>query len=394
MTNWSPHAKHWQLDPNITFLNHGCFGATPTVVLAAHRALVDQLEFEPVRYLAPERDLETKLDGVRKVIAELINAEPSNLAFVRNATDGINAVLRSFPLNAGDEIVVTNHGYNACNNAAKFAAQQSKAQVRVADVPFPLESEDQVLAAIEAQLTEKTRLLVVDHVTSTTGLIFPIQQIVEMAHQRNIRVLVDGAHAMGMLPLDLTQLGADYYTANHHKWLCGPKASGFLYVQPEHQAEVRPTVISHAANLERPGRSRFLAEFDWVGTYDATVLLAVPTAVDFLSRFKGSFSEHQEENHALALAARELLLDQLNLEPAAPASMIGSMVTFALSSNSKLKPVDNESLQARLFDHHQIEVPIFQGPDTATHCFRISAQAYNCIEQYEQLGNALREELR
>ena len=251
-------------------------------MLAVQRQLQDALEADPIRFLAPERELDPNLDAVRQVMAKLLNAPADDIAFVRNATDGVNAVFRSLPLEPGDQILVTNHGYNACINAARFAAERVGAEVHTANLPFPVTSVEQVISAVEARFTDRTRILLIDHVTSPTGLVLPVAEIVSRAHARGIRVMVDGAHAPGMLPLHLTELGADYYTSNHHKWLCGPKVSGFLYVRPEFQAEVRPTVISHAANRPRPGRSRFLAEFDWTGTYDPTPILALPTAIEFL----------------------------------------------------------------------------------------------------------------
>lgn len=390
MSEASLFRKCWQLDPSIDFLNHGSFGATPTAVLGAQRDLQDELEREPVRFLAPERDLEPKLDAVRGVISGLVGADPADIAFVRNATDGVNAVLRSFPLQPGDEVVATDHGYNACTNAARFAAERASATLRVARIPFPIASPDEVLAAIETTFTERTRLLLVDHVTSSTGLVLPIEQIVAAARRRGIRVLVDGAHAPGMVPVDLQQIGADYYTGNHHKWLCAPKTSGFLYVRRALQPEVRPTVISHAANRPRPGRSRFLAEFDWTGTYDPTALLATPASIHFLENLRpGGLGQQMAANRRLAMAAREILVEALRIAPPAPPEMIASMVTVPLPSEPDPAAGPLDSLQVRLFDHYRIEVPVFPGPGEAPRCLRISAQAYNDVSQYRRLADAL-----
>ncbi len=220
-------ASHWQLSSELDFLNHGSFGAAPTIVLAAQRRLQDALERDPIRFLAPERELEPKLDHVRAVLSELVAAPADDLAFVHNATDGVNAVVRSMSLDEGDEIIITNHGYNACNNAAQFAADRRGARIRVAKIPFPLADSNEVVRAIEAEFSSRTRLLLVDHVTSPSGLVFPIEKIIASAHASGIRVLVDGAHAPGMVPLDLRKMDADYYTANHHKWLCAPRLPAF-----------------------------------------------------------------------------------------------------------------------------------------------------------------------
>ncbi len=385
--------RHWQLNPDVDFLNHGSFGATPKVVLAAQRKFQDALERDPIRFLGPERELEPKLDHVRGVLARLVGAPECDMAFVRNATDGVNAVLRSLPLCADDEIVVTDHGYNACCNAARFVAQRCGGRVRVARVPFPIQDEDQVLAAIEAELSNRTRILLVDHVTSPTGLVFPIERIIRAAHRRDIRVLVDGAHAPGMLALDLPAIDADYYTANHHKWLCAPKASGFLYVRRELQAEVRPTVISHAANRPRPGRSRFLAEFDWNGTFDPTPLLALPAAIEFLASLDpNGIDGLMSANQRLAIEARRVLCGALRINAPSPPEMIGSLVSVPLPADRRQSAEEADSFQARLYDRHRIELPIFPGPIAETRLLRVSLQAYNDISQIERLAEVLRDE--
>jgi isopenicillin-N epimerase len=381
--------RHWQLHPEIDFLNHGSFGACPTVVLQAQRAWQDLLELEPIRFLAPERELEPKLDVVRHAISQLIHAPAHDVAFVRNATDGVNAVLRSFPFERDDEILITDHGYNACNNVAHYAARQSQANVKVAAIPFPIANEADVVLAIEKALTPKMRLLLIDHVTSYSGMVLPLEQIIEVAHRNGTRVLVDGAHAPGMIPLDLEALRLDYYTANHHKWLCGPKVSGFLYVHPQWQAEVRPTVISHAANRDRPQRTKFIAEFDWAGTFDPSPLLAMTTAIELLeSLLPTGYAGYLAANHSLALKARQLLCSGLQIDPPTPDSMIGSLVTVPLHPSSKAFAA-GDRLQPYLYQKHRIEVPCFAGPENRNRYIRVSCQAYNDLAQYERLAAAL-----
>ncbi|OYP37545.1 aminotransferase class V-fold PLP-dependent enzyme [Rhodopirellula sp. MGV] len=382
--------QHWQLNPEIDYLNHGSFGATPTIVQQARIELIEQLECDPIRFLAPERELEPKLDLVRDRLSDLIGCDSDSLVFVRNATDGVNAVVRSLPLKAGDEIVITDHGYNACNNAVRFVAERAGVTVRVAKVPFPIESPEQVVASIESELTDRTRLLVVDHVTSPTGLVFPLQRLVRLAHSRGARILVDGAHAPGMIPLDMQHIGADYYTANHHKWLCAPKASGLMYVDRKWHDEVRPTVISHGANKQNDGRSRLLAEFDWPGTYDVTPILAVSNAIDFLqSLLPGGLSELMAQNRENALQARTILNDALDSDPAAPESMIGSLAAVTLPRERFASAGDLTVFQKYLYEKHKIEVPTFMGPNS-TPILRVSMQAYNDLSQIERLANILK----
>ena len=389
--------RHWGLNPDVAFLNHGSFGATPRVVLEYQRTLQDALERDPIEFLAPERDLEPKLDRIRGLIAKRVGANENDLVFVRNATDGVNAVMRSYPINAGDEVVITNHGYNACSNAVKFAAERAGGVVRVAKIPFPISRPQQVLDAIDAQLSKKTRVLIVDHVTSPTALVFPIQDIVSMAHGYGAKVLVDGAHAPGMLNLDLNDLAADFYTANHHKWLCGPKTSGFLWVRSEHQEYVRPVIISHGANRRRPDRSRFTAEFDWQGTFDPTPVLSLSAVLDFFEReWTGGLEEVMCHNHRLASKVRQLFEESLGSgpgtgEPAAPSEMIGSMVAVPLPSELCTTEIDgSDSLQSWLFNVHQIELPIFPGIQQGQHVLRVSCQIYNEFGEYERVVNAIK----
>ncbi len=216
----SPHAHHWQLHPEVHFLNHGSFGACPTTVLDEQTHLRQQLEREPVRFMA--RELEARMRGVREVLANLTHTDPDDLALVPNATSGVNTVLRSLDLSPTDELLVTDQEYNACRNALNHVAKQSGATVIVAQVPFPLEDPAQVIDAITAKATDRTRLLLVDHITSQTGMVLPIAEIVRAMAERSVDTLVDGAHALGMLPMDLQALNAAYYTSNCHKWLCSP----------------------------------------------------------------------------------------------------------------------------------------------------------------------------
>ncbi|WP_419581044.1 aminotransferase class V-fold PLP-dependent enzyme [Stieleria magnilauensis] len=390
----NPFRSHWRLNPDVDFLNHGSFGATPRVVMEAQREWIERLEYDPIEFLGPERSLLPKLDRVRDCIGSLVGADPRDLAFVRNATDGVNAVLRSFPFSPGGEVVITNHGYNACNNAARYAAercgkQPGGATVSVAELPFPIESNAQVIEAIDATLTSKTRLLLIDHVTSPTGLGLPVKELIELAHRRGVRVLVDGAHAPGMVPVDLSDLNPDYYTGNHHKWLCGPKTSGFLYVRRDWQHEVHPTTISHGANSPGLGKTPFLAEFNWVGTYDPTPILSMPTAIEFLCGLKeGGLAQLMRDNHALVLAGRDALLNALGCDPPAPADMLGSLASVPLPAERVGDGESANRLQRRIFHEHAIEVPIFLLKGTLP-CLRISAQAYNSLDQYKRLADVL-----
>jgi isopenicillin-N epimerase len=383
--------EHWLLDPAITYLNHGSFGAAPKAVLAKQSELRAQLESEPVRFMV--RELEPLLDEARAVLAEFVGADTESIAFVPNATAGVNSVLRSLDLDLHDELLVTSHEYNASRNALDYVAGLVGAKVVAVDVPFPIASPDEVFDRVMERVTERTRLFLVDHVTSQTGLIFPIARLIDALKQRGIDTLVDGAHAPGMFPLNLDALGAAYYTGNLHKWVCAPKGAAFLYVRANRRRGIRPVVISHGANATRTDRSRFHLEFDWPGTWDPTACLSVPTALRFMNDIvDGGWPEVMRRNHDLALRARDILCACLGIDKPAPDEMLGSMAAVPLPDGKPFVPsLYGEPLQDALFFEHAIEVPIHPWPHQPKRVLRISAQLYNTIDDYEKLASALTE---
>jgi isopenicillin-N epimerase len=386
-------ARHWNLDPEVVFLNHGSFGACPKVVLERQAEYRTRMEREPVLFLG--RELEPLLDESRDVLARLVDADPDDLSFVPNATTGVNTVLRSLALEPGDEILITDHEYNACRNAAVAIAERAGAQVVVAPVPFPLSGPDAVIEAVMSRVTARTRLLLIDHVTSQTGLIFPVRTLIEQLDQRGIDTLVDGAHAPGMLPLSLRDLRPAYYTGNCHKWLCTPKGSALLYVRRDRQHVVAPVAISHGYNSQRADRSRFRLLFDWGGTTDPSPYLCVPAAIEFLSTLlPGGLAALQQHNHALVCAGRARVLEALGVGAPAPETMLGSLASMPLPGAPRTPPkapLSLHPLQEALFERHRIEVPIMPWPSPPQWQLRVSAQAYNRIEHYDALARALRE---
>jgi isopenicillin-N epimerase len=386
--------QHWLLDPAVTFLNHGSFGATPRVVLAKQDALRQQLEAEPVRFMV--RELEPLLDEARAAVAAFVGATPDDIALLPNATAGINAVLRSLDLDKNDELLVTSHEYNALRNALEHVASLSGAKIVAVGIPFPIASPDVIVERVLAAVTDRTRLLLVDHVTSQTALVFPIARLAAELSARGIDTLVDGAHAPGMLPLDLSSLGAAYYTGNLHKWVCAPKGAAFLYVRRNRRYTIHPASISHGYNAARKDRSRYHLEFDWTGTFDPTAWLAVPESLRFIaSLVPGGWAEVMERNHALALQARDLLCDALQIAKPAPDEMLGSMAAVPLPDGNAAEAPSlyGDPLQDVLLARHSIEVPIVPWPHPPKRLLRVSAMLYNELAEYEQLAAALRREL-
>jgi isopenicillin-N epimerase len=394
---YSAQAEAWTLDPQIAMLNHGAFGACPRPVLQHQQRLRAALEQEPVHFFL--RQMQPLLDESRRVLAALIGADPADLVFVRNATTGINSVLRSLPFRPGDELLVTDHDYNACRNAVRFVAQRAGAKVVVASLPLPVQSPQQVVDAVTARVTGRTRLAVIDHVTSPTAVVFPIEELVRQLNKRHVDTLVDGAHAPGMLPLDLRRIGAAYYTGNCHKWLCAPKGAGFLHVRPDRQQEIQPAVISHGFNTPRPGHTRLQDAFDWPGTDDPTPWLCVGEAIRFLGTLSGDGIEGlMRQNRRLVLQGRRTLGETLGLSPTCPEEMVGSIAAMrlpddadpsaALDASTAISPTHR--LQVDLRERFGIQVPVYHWPARPRKLLRISAQAYNSLAQYERLATALR----
>ncbi|MDF5718273.1 MAG: aminotransferase class V-fold PLP-dependent enzyme [Rhizonema sp. NSF051] len=384
-TDWG---KLWLLDPTVIFLNHGSFGACPRAVLKAQQCLRTRLEEEPLRFFG--REWEGLLDDARSKLAAFVGANSEELVFVPNATTGVNSVLRSLSFLPDDEILTTNHEYNACRNALDFIASRTGIRVVVAKIPFPITSPQQVVEAVLEQVSSKTRLALLDHITSQTGLIFPIQTLVQELQKRGVDTLVDGAHALGMIPLNLRDIGATYYTANCHKWLCAPKGAAFLYVRRDKQPEIRPLTISHGANSSQTDKTRFQLEFDWVGTDDPTAFMCVPEAIAFMdSLLPGGWAELMQRNHQLVLEARQRLCEALGVSLPCPDEMIGSMAVVPIPD--ALENRNFMSLHDELFDRFGIEVPVVPWQETPRLLVRISAQIYNNLEQYEYLAKALME---
>ncbi len=392
----SPLARHWGLDPAVVFLNHGSFGAVPTSVLEAQRVLQARLQAEPVRFVVEEQ--ERLLDEARATLAAFVGADPDDLAFVSNATHAVNTVVRSLALGPGDEILTTTHEYNACLNVLRVAAAREGPTVVLAGLPFPVHDPDAIVDAVLARVTPRTRLALISHVTSPTALVLPVDRIVVALAARGVDTLVDGAHAPGMLPLDVGRIGAAYYTGNLHKWACAPPGSAFLHGRRDRRGAIRPLVISHGATSPRTDRPRFRLEFDYVGYVDPSPWLAVPAALrDVPALVPGGWPEVMRRNHALALEARAVLSDALGTTPPGPGAMLGAMAAVLLPDRGTRDAAEptryHDPLQDRLLTRWGIQAPIIPFPASPQRLVRVSTQLYNSRAQLEYLAEALRVEL-
>ncbi|HEU5012134.1 MAG TPA: aminotransferase class V-fold PLP-dependent enzyme [Roseiflexaceae bacterium] len=363
---------------DVTFLNHGSFGACPRPVFERYQAWQRELEAEPVDFLG--RRINGLLEEARTAFGEFIGAQPRDVVFVPNVTYAVNIVARSLDLQPGDEVLGTNHEYGAVERTWRFVCGQRGARYVTQPVNLPLERPEDVVEQLWAGVTERTRVIAMSHITSPTALIFPIAEICRRAREAGILTVIDGAHAAGQIDLDMDAIGADFYGGNCHKWLCAPKGAGFLYARPEQQAMLEPLVVSWGWQSRTPSDSPFLDLFQWMGTDDPSAFLSVPAAIAFQQA--NNWPAVRAACHELASEARRQVAELTGVPPVCPDSpeWFGQMCILPLSQ--KL-----HGIQQRLWDEYQIEIP--ETDWNGQHFLRISIQAYNTPADVERLVGAL-----
>jgi isopenicillin-N epimerase len=370
--------QEWDLDPDFLTLNHGSYGATPRVVQAEQDRWRKRMEAQPTRFFFLE--LPDALREAAGRLAAFLGAKAEDIAFVPNATTGCNAVLRSLRLQANDEVLHVSHVYNAVRNTIVHLTEQAGATVVVAEIPFPRPDAEAILRNIGQAITKRTRIAVIDHITSPSGLVLPIADIIGVCHAAGVPILVDGAHGAGQVPLDLPALDPDWYVGTCHKWLSAPKGCGFLYARADRRADLHPVTISHGYG------QGFTAEFDWTGTTDPSAYLALPAAIEFFLRLGGVAL--MARNKALVAEAAAMLASELRTEVGALPEMIGSMVSVRL-------PLEVESTRSeavrvrRALQAVNVDSPVH--PLAGAMWLRLSAYAYNEIGDYQRLAKLLPE---
>jgi isopenicillin-N epimerase len=380
----------WHLDPTVRHLNHGAFGAVPSAVARTQSEIRAEIAGNPTRFFA--REIEGRLDVARRDLAAFLGSDPDALAWIDNTTTGVNTVLRFVErgLGPGDEVLITSHEYNACRNAVAAMAARVGATVRTAEIPFPVVDASTIGETVLANVTASTRLVVLDHVTSQSAMVLPIQDLVYQIEGSGIPTLVDGAHAPGMLELDLDSIGASFYVGNCHKWLCAPHGAAFLRVAEQYRDTIEPLVISHGWNDARTDRSRFRKLFDWVGTDDPSAVLSVPAAIEAIgSAVPEGWPGVMRRNRELALEGRRIVLDRIGGETAIPDDMIGTMAVIELPPAERPSEGIIDPLTGAIRESHRIEVPVFSFPESPQRVVRLSAHLYNTHDDYEALAGAL-----
>ena len=389
----SEFAIHWGLDPQTVFLNHGSFGATPLAVIDEQRKWQNWIELEPVRFF--EEIAAVALLESRQAIGDFLSCDPDDIAFVENATSGVNTILRSLEFEEGDEILVPDHAYQACRNAIDFVAERWGANVVTVNIPFPIESMDEIVHLVQASVTEKTVLAMIDTVTSPTGLRMPFERLTKELESQGIPVLLDAAHGIGMLPLSLDSIGASYTTTNAHKWLCSPKGAAILHVRKDRQPNIHPLTISHGMTFPLGDSTRFRHEFDWTGTRDISAWCTLPFVIDHVAEmYEGGWPTIMERNRSMVLEGRALLCEKLGISPPCPDEMIATIATILLpnSGDAGIPLHDPDPLHTRLLELG-IQVPVWSWPSPEGRYLRISAHLHNSIEQYAHLADVLYDEL-
>lgn len=386
---WATVKARWNIRPDTTYLNHGSFGPPPDLVRAARRVWLDKLESQPMDFFV--RELEPAWLAARDRLARFVGADADSLIFVENATVGMNIVADSFPLQAGDEVLLTDHEYGAVRRIWQRACEKAGATAKTVQLPLPFRSAAETCDAIFSAVNDRTRLIVVSHVTSPTAVILPVAEICRRARKRGIAVCIDGPHAIAQVPLNIDSLGCDFYTASCHKWLSAPIGSGFLYVAKAFQQSVRPPVLSWG-RIPPTRIETWSDEFVWSGTRDPSAYLSVPAAIDFLESV--GLETFRGRTHWLAEYARHKLVELTRLEPIVPndPAWYGSMAHSPLPPPAGGKvgdegcPISNP-LQNTIWQQFQIEAPIveFRG----VRYIRVSCHLYNDTEQIDRLVKGL-----
>lgn len=370
----------WMLDEDIVFLNHGSFGARPQAVYEAQILLKEEFEKSPIQFL--DREGKARVDDARSIVSSFLGCSETNLGFVENATTGVGSVVHSLQIPAKAEIVTTNHVYNGVRQLLEAAAVRYGWQYREIVIQTPIQSSSDLVSAVVEGLRNETKLLVIDHVASITGVIFPVAEIIEACRKRNIAILIDGAHAPGMLPLNINSLSPDWYVGNLHKWVCGPPGAGFIWVHDDQLQLIHPLTTSHFHG------QGFTEEFDWQGTRDITSILGAAAAVQWGETI--GWERIRNHNHDMALWAQSLLTNAWQTVPLTPndGSLMGSMATVELPKTAIMDQQDADLLRDWMYRTYKVEIPVLVWQDRVV--VRVSAQLYTTPDDLNRLLEAVK----
>jgi isopenicillin-N epimerase len=376
----------WDIKSDV-FTNHGSFGATPIAVLDKQAILEKEFNASREQFLRQESD--SQLLKSKEHISNLLGMAVSDFVFVDNVTEGFNTVIKSLQLQSGDEVIITNHSYNCFVPVLEVESQNRNFKVVTADIPYPMVSDEAVVDEILSRVTDKTKLCIVDHITSPTAFIFPVKKIVEALKKRGVETFVDGAHAPGQIDINVESIGAAYYTANHHKWLCAPVSSGFLYVRPDMQGGIHPLVSSYTAGESNDFSMRFL----WQGTRNPSARILTGEAITYMEGLlSGGWNEIRDRNHNLAVKARDLLCAELNIAAPCQNDLFGSMFTIPLKDINIIDPESevNPAIQIYNYTQQRFGFGMYIQPFEGQYLLRCSCHLYNSIGDYKKVAEAIK----
>ncbi|MBI1249833.1 aminotransferase class V-fold PLP-dependent enzyme [bacterium] len=371
------------LDPDVIFLNHGSFGACPRQVFYEYQRWQQRLEQQPVQFL--QRELPGLLADARRQVAEYLGAKPTELVFVPNPTFASNTIAKSLDLGPGDEVLISDQEYGACRFAFQSAAQKKGFRIVEQSIPLPVQSNESIVESFWQGVTKNTKLIFLSHITSTTALTLPVAQICERARDAGILTMIDGAHAPGQIGVDLGAIGADFYTATCHKWMCAPKGSGVFHVREDRQHLVEPLVVGWGWGPEKTFHrdNEFLEHHEWLGTYDPSAYLTVPAAIAWQKEC--ITDEVRQQSCDLAHYAVESASQIDGIERVHPDAFFSQMGLIDVTA----RKFDAEALKSRLYDTYRIEIPVIRWHDRMF--LRVSAHAYTTKGHIDTLLRALRE---
>lgn len=372
--------NYFLLDPTITFLNHGSFGATPRPVFKEYQRWQRELEKQPVEFLG--RRIIDLMANSRAELGAYLGAHADNLVYTQNVTISINIVAHSLDLGPNDEVLATNHEYGAMDRTWRFLSKERGSRYINQHISMPFTSEEQSIEGFWRGVTDHTRVIFMSHITSPTAIIFPVKEIIRRAREAGIITIIDGAHAPGQLSLQLDALGADFYGGNLHKWLCAPKGAGFLYARPEVQHLLKPLVVSWGYESEAPSNSTFVDHHEWWGTRDVSSFLSVPAAIEFQEEHY--WNDVRNACHKLARYAQEEICNLTGLAPlhSKADNWFRQMIAAPLPADTDIVQLKN-----RLYDEYRIEVPLVEW--NGNKLIRVSVQGYNTKRDIDKLLKAL-----
>jgi len=379
----------WAIDPEAIYLNHGSFGACTKFILEKQQEYRNRLEGQPMRFMV--RELEGIYNAAKLKVAAFVNSDPADLVFVQNATAGVNTVFRSLRFEPGDEILITNHTYYACRKLLEYIAESTGAVIVEAKYDIPVSSPGLITDALLSAVSRKTKICLIDHITSATALIQPVEEIVKELEKRGVDTFVDGAHVPGSIPLDIESIGAAYYTGNCHKWLCSPKSAAILHVRKDKQEPILPLIISHAGYNTEPFAERFF----WQGTLDPTPVLCAADSIDYMaSLMPGGWDAIMKRNHEVCIEARDHFCRELGLKPSCPEEMNAGMSTIELPDLGEMSPPGYkqvDGIQNEIYSEYNLELPLWYWSQPPRRTTRLSVQLYNSLEQFRYAAAILKQ---